>query len=54
MIKVLIADNHPIVRLGIKNVLQSADDFEVIDDELSEYDEGCLSVPEKLPGFYVD
>lgn len=32
MIKVLIADNHPIVRLGVKNVLQSANDFEVIDD----------------------
>lgn len=32
MIKVLIADNHPIVRLGIKNVLQSASDFEIIDD----------------------
>ena len=32
MIKVLIADNHPIVRLGIKNVLDSASDFEVIDD----------------------
>ena len=32
MIKVLIADNHPIVRLGIKSVLDSASDFEVIDD----------------------
>lgn len=32
MIKVLIADNHPIVRMGIKNVLTSASDFEVIDD----------------------
>jgi len=32
MIKVLIADNHPIVRLGVKNVLQSASDFEVIGD----------------------
>ena len=32
MIKVLIADNHPIVRLGIKSVLESASDFEVIDD----------------------
>lgn len=32
MIKVLIADNHPIVRMGIKQVLGSASDFEVIDD----------------------
>lgn len=32
MIKVLIADNHPIVRMGIKQVLRSASDFEVIAD----------------------
>lgn len=32
MIKVLIADNHPIVRLGIKTVLQSVPDFEVVAD----------------------
>ncbi len=32
MIKVLIADNHPIVRLGIKNVLESSSDFQVLDD----------------------
>lgn len=32
MIKVLIADNHPIVRIGIKNVLNSASGFEVVDD----------------------
>ncbi|MGB5227115.1 response regulator [Eudoraea sp.] len=32
MIKVLIADNHPIVRMGIKNVLNSASDFEIVDD----------------------
>ncbi len=32
MIKVLIADNHPIVRMGIKHVLDAASDFEVIDD----------------------
>ncbi len=32
MIKVLIADNHPIVRMGIKNVLNSASDFEIIAD----------------------
>ena len=32
MIKVLIADNHPIVRKGISEVLSSADGFEVIDD----------------------
>ena len=32
MIKVVIADNHPIVRLGIRNILSSAPDFELIDD----------------------
>lgn len=32
MIKVLIADNHPIVRMGIKQVLTAASDFEVIAD----------------------
>lgn len=32
MIKILIADNHPIVRLGIKQVLNSVSDFEVMDD----------------------
>ena len=32
MIKVLIADNHPIVRLGIKQVLESSPDIEIIAD----------------------
>jgi len=32
MIKVLIADNHPIVRIGVKEVLRSTKDFEVIND----------------------
>ncbi len=32
MIKVLIADNHPIVRMGVRNVLSSVSDFDVIDD----------------------
>lgn len=32
MIKVLIADNHPIVRLGIRQVLESSSDIEVISD----------------------
>lgn len=32
MIKVLIADNHPVVRTGIKSVLGSAADFEVLGD----------------------
>jgi len=32
MIKVLIADSHPIVRMGIKNVLNSASGFEIIAD----------------------
>lgn len=30
MIKVLVADNHPIVRIGLKNVLQENEDVEII------------------------
>lgn len=41
MIKVLIADNHPIIRMGVKQVLDSASGFEVVEavattDELFE------------------
>jgi len=32
MIKLLIADNHPIVRLGVKEVLNTVPDFDVIAD----------------------
>lgn len=32
MIKVLIADNHPIVRMGVRQVLDSAAGFEMVDD----------------------
>ncbi len=32
MIKVLIADNHPIIRIGIRKVLESVPEFEVIAD----------------------
>lgn len=32
MINVLVADNHPIVRMGIRHVLDDASDIEVIDD----------------------
>ena len=32
MIKVLVADNHPIVRLGIRHVLDSVSDMEVVAD----------------------
>lgn len=32
MIKVLIADNHPIVRIGIQNVIDSCSDIEIIAD----------------------
>ena len=31
MIKVLIADNHPIIRMGVKHVLDSASGFQVVD-----------------------
>lgn len=32
MIKVLIADNHPIIRMGVRTVLESANGFEMVDD----------------------
>ncbi len=32
MINILIADNHPVVRLGIKEVLNTVTDFEVLGD----------------------
>ena len=32
MIKVLIADSHPIVRLGVKEILSASPDFEVVAD----------------------
>src|SRR5690606_18737433 len=32
MIKILVADNHPIVRMGIKQVLEPVSDIEVIAD----------------------
>jgi two-component system, NarL family, invasion response regulator UvrY len=32
MIKVLIADHHPIVRMGVRNVLESAAGFNMVDD----------------------
>ena len=32
MIKVLIADNHPIVRMGVKHVLNAATGFDIIGD----------------------
>ena len=32
MIKVLIADNHPIIRMGVKNVLEAATGFKVVGD----------------------
>ena len=32
MIKVLIADNHPIIRMGVRKVLESANGFEMVDD----------------------
>lgn len=32
MIKVLIADSHPVVRLGVKQVLEAASGFEVVAD----------------------
>jgi len=32
MIKVIIADNHPIIRMGVKHVLQAVEGIEIIED----------------------
>ncbi|MBM1108121.1 response regulator transcription factor [Aurantibacter crassamenti] len=32
MIKILIADNHPIVRMGVRSVLETANGFQVVGD----------------------
>jgi DNA-binding NarL/FixJ family response regulator len=32
MIKVLIADNHPIIRMGVRTVLEAANGFDMVDD----------------------
>jgi len=44
MIKVLVADNHPIVRIGLKNVLQDNEVIEII---------GNVSTTSELFGFIV-
>lgn len=44
MIKVLVADNHPIVRIGLKNVLQDNEVIEII---------GNVSTTSELFGFLV-
>ncbi len=44
MIKVLVADNHPIVRIGLKNVLQDSEVIEII---------GNVSTTSELFGFLV-
>ncbi len=48
MIKVLIADNHPIIRLGIKQVLESATGFKVV-DSASTTDELFKKLEESTP-----
>src|SRR5690606_27550120 len=44
MIKVLVADNHPIVRIGLKNVLQDNEVIEII---------GNVTTTSELFGFIV-
>lgn len=44
MIKVLVADNHPIIRIGLKNVLQDNEVIEII---------GNVSTTSELFGFLV-
>src|SRR5690606_9883526 len=52
MIKVLIADNHPIVRMGIKHVLESSPEIEIIAD-VSTTDELFESLEKMVPDVLI-
>ncbi len=52
MIKILIADNHPIVRLGIKEVLNTVPDFEVIGD-VSTTSELFITLTKNIPDVVI-
>lgn len=52
MIQILIADNHPIVRLGIKEVLNTVPDFEVLGD-VSTTDELFKSLEKAQPDVVI-
>jgi hypothetical protein len=47
-IRIVIADDHPVVRIGVKNMLQSDPDLEVI-GEASDGDEAITATLELLP-----
>lgn len=49
MIRVLIADDHPIVRRGLKQTLSETDDIVVVDEA-----ENCAEVMEKLEMHRID
>lgn len=40
MIKIMIADDHPVVRSGLRALLSSQSDFEIV-DEASNGEEAC-------------
>ena len=52
MIKVLIADNHPIIRIGIKHVLESSPEIEIIAD-VSTTDELFESLETMVPDVLI-
>lgn len=52
MIKVLIADNHPIVRLGIQNLLKEVEDIQVL-GEVSTTTELFITLSEETPDVLV-
>ena len=47
-IRIVIADDHPVVRIGVKNMLQSDAGFEVL-GEASDGDEAITATLELLP-----
>lgn len=49
MIRILIADDHPVVRMGLRSVLETADDLEVV-GESSSADEAVTRVAEAARG----
>lgn len=47
-IRILLADDHPVVRVGVRNMLQTGDAFEVV-GEASDGDEAITQTLELLP-----
>lgn len=47
-VRILIADDHPVVRIGVRNMLQAEPSFEVV-GEVSDGDEAITETLESLP-----